>query len=70
MIDLTKKLKIAMIKKGISQTELATLTAQSQANLSGKMVANNFKLSEYEKLVNAMDCTLEINIVFPDGDKV
>jgi transcriptional regulator with XRE-family HTH domain len=70
MIDLSKKLKIAMAKKGITQSQLAELTAQSRANLSGKMIANNFKLSEYERLVNAMDCELEINIVFPNGDKV
>lgn len=70
MIDLTKKLKLAMIKNGISQKELASRTSQTQANLSGKMVANNFRLAEYERLVNAMDCSLEINIILPDGDKV
>ena len=70
MINLTEKLKIAMIKRGVSQLELANLTAQRQPNLSAKMCANNFKLSEYEKLVNAMDCTLEVNIIMPDGEKI
>lgn len=70
MLDLTEKLKIAMIKQKISQSQLAELTNQKQPNLSQKLVTNNFKLSEYEKLVNALGCKLEINIVMPTGEKV
>ncbi len=67
---LTEKLKIAMIKQNISQTKLAELTAQTQKNLSNKMARDNFKLSEYQKLVEAMGCQLEINIVLPNGEKI
>lgn len=70
MINLTEKLKIAMIKQNVTQTKLAELTDQTQTNLANKFRANNFKLSEYEKLVNALGCTLEINIVLPTGEKV
>lgn len=70
MINLTEKLKIAMIKQNVTQTRLAELTDQTQTNLANKFRANNFKLSEYEKLVNALGCTLEINIVLPTGEKV
>lgn len=70
MINLTEKLKIAMIKQNISQIELANRTSQKQQNLSQKMIANNFKLSEYQKLVEALGCTLEINIVLPNGEKI
>ena len=70
MINLTEKLKIAMIKQNVNQTTLAELTNQKQPNLSQKLVANNFKLSEYARLVEALGCTLEINIVLPNGEKI
>ncbi len=70
MIDLTKKIKKAMLELDISQLELAKRLNQSQSNLSQKFVANNFKLSEYEKLVEALGCQLEINIILPTGEKI
>ncbi len=70
MINLTEKLKIAMIKQNVTQTKLAELSDQTQKNLSNKMARDNFKLSEYEKLVAALGCQLEINIVLPTGEKI
>jgi transcriptional regulator with XRE-family HTH domain len=70
MINLTEKLKIAMLKLNLTQLQLAERTEQSQQNLSKKIAANNFKLSEYQRLVEALGCTLEINIVLPNGDKL
>ena len=69
-MNLTEKLKIAMLKQGITQTKLASLTGQTQNNLANKMKANNYKLSEYEKLVTACGCKLEINIIMPNREKV
>lgn len=70
MINLTEKLKIAMIKQSITQTKLAELTDQTQNNLANKLKANNFKLSEYQRLVEGLGCTLEINIILPSGEKI
>lgn len=70
MLNLTEKLKIAMIKRHATQHELAVRTGQSQPNLSAKMANDNFKLSEYEKLVTALGCTLEVIIVLPDGERL
>ena len=70
MLNLSEKLKIAMIKQNVSQLELAKRTNQQQPNLSAKIVANNFKLSEYQKLVEALGCNLEVNIVLPSGEKL
>ena len=69
-INLTEKLKIAMIKQGVTQIELAKRVDQTQSNLSQKFVANNFKLSEYEKLVTALGCELEITIITPNGERI
>lgn len=65
--SLSKKLRIAMIEQNVTQVELARRTNQTQANLSQKFATDNFKLSEYEKLVHALGCTLEIKIVLPSG---
>lgn len=68
-IDLTKKLKRAMLELDFTQTKLAERSDQTQKNLSNKMARNDFKLSEYQRLVEALGCTLEINIVLPTGEK-
>ena len=70
MLNLTEKLKIAMIKQNVTQSQLAELSGQTKSNLSNKIVRNDFKLSEYEKLVTALGCTLEVSIVLPNGEKL
>ena len=69
-MELTKKLKIAMIEQNINQLELAKLVGQNQGNLSAKMSADNFRISEYEKLIKALGCELEVNIILPNGKRV
>lgn len=69
-MNLTEKLKIAMIKQNVTQSRLAELTGQTQHNLSNKMIRDNFKLSEFQKLVDALDCQLEIHIILPSGEKI
>ena len=59
-----------MIATNINQIKLAELTKQSQQNLSQKMVSNNYKIQEYERLVNALGCQLKINIILPNGEIV
>ena len=68
--NLTEKLKIAMIKQGVNQIELAKRVGQTQSNLSQKFVANNFKLSEYERLITALGCELEISVIMPNGERI
>lgn len=63
----SKKLRKLMIDLEVNQSELAKRTNQSQQNLSNKMILDNFTIKEYEKLINALGCKLEVNIVLPDG---
>lgn len=70
MLNLSEKLRIAMIKCNVNQLELATRSNQSRSNLANKILRNDFKVSEYEKLVDALGCKLEVNIVFPNGEKL
>ena len=66
----TQKLKMAMVATNINQVKLAELTKQSQENLSQKMAKNNFKMQEFEKLITAMGCELNIQIILPNGETV
>lgn len=70
MLNLSEKLRIAMIKCNVNQLELATRSNQSRSNLANKILRNDFKLSEYERLVEALGCNLEVNIVLPSGEKL
>lgn len=70
MSSLAQKLKIAMIKTNVTQLELAKRTNQTQSNLSQKIVADNFKFSEFEKLVTALGCELEVTIKLPNGERL
>lgn len=70
MLNLSEKLRIAMIKLNVNQTQLAERSGQSQKNLSNKMQRNDFKLSEYERLVTALGCELEVTIQLPNGDRL
>jgi len=69
-MELSRKLKIAMMDTKTTQIELAKRTNQSQANLSKKINADNFSFKEYERLVKALGCNLEINIILPNGNKI
>ena len=64
------KLKMAMIATNTNQVKLAKMTLQSQQNLSEKMTKDNFRLREYENLVNAMGCELKVQIILPNGETV
>ena len=66
-MSFSKKLRKLMIDLEVNQSELAKRTNQSQQNLSNKMILDNFTIKEYEKLINALGCKLEVNIVLPDG---
>lgn len=65
-----QKLKTAMMLTNTTQEELAEKLGTTQSNLSQKITANNFKIKDYEQLISALGCSLEINIVFPDGSKI
>lgn len=70
MLNLSEKMRIAMLKLNVSQTQLAERSNQTQANLGNKLARNDFKLSEYEKLVTALGCELEVSIKLPNGDRL
>ena len=69
-MNIPEKIKILAIKNNISVQQLAEKSGQSSANLYNKLARNSFKVSELEKLADAVGCTLEVNFVLPNGEKV
>lgn len=69
-MDITKKIKFAMIELKVTQLQLAERLGQSQANMSRIMTANNYRVNDLEKIVRALGCELEVNIILPNGQKL
>ena len=69
-MDITKKVKFAMIELKVTQLQLAERLGQSQANMSRIMTANNYRVNDLEKIVRALGCELEVNIILPNGQKL
>ena len=67
-MNLSKMLIKTMKTLNFTQTDLAKQVNQSRANLSKKIIANNFRFNEFEKLMNAMGCSVEIKITMPTGE--
>ena len=69
-MDISEKIRILAIKNHITVQQIAEKSGQSSANLYNKMSRNTFKVSELERLAQAVDCDLEINFVLPNGEKI
>lgn len=69
-MDIAEKIRILAIKQKISVAEIAERSNQSNSNLYNKMNRNDFKVSELQRIADAVGVGLEINFVFPNGDKL
>ncbi len=62
--QLKAELKAEMSRKGLKQKELANKMQVSAANLSNILVnKSSLTFSDVQRICNALDCTLYINIV-------
>ena len=62
----TEQIKIMLIKKGMSVTELAAKLGSTSQNLSGKFKRDNFSEKDLRAIADALDCNLEINFIEKD----
>lgn len=53
---MTEKIKIALIKKGMSVKDLAEKLGCTSQNLSGKFKRDNFSEKELQEIAAAMNC--------------
>ena len=70
MVDVAEKIKILAVKQKLSVAEIAERSKQSNSNLYNKMNRNDFKLSELQRVADAVGVELEVNFVLPSGEKI
>ena len=63
---MTEKIKIALLKKHMSITELAENIGTSQSNLSNKLKRDNFSNNELQSIADALGCDLKILLIDKD----
>lgn len=62
-MDISEKIKLLCVKRKTNITELSVKLGNSKQNLFNKLYRNDLKISDFEKIVNALDCELKIEIV-------
>lgn len=63
-MDTREYIRLCCVKCGnISEAELARRTGQTPQNMNNKYKRNTFKISELEKVAEALNCTLEIRFI-------
>lgn len=63
-MDVLEYIRLCCVKRGnMSSAELARRTGQTPQNMNNKYKRNSFKVSELEKVADALDCDLQITFV-------
>ncbi|WP_347223608.1 helix-turn-helix transcriptional regulator [Bacteroides congonensis] len=63
-VDVREYIKLCCVKRGnISEAELARRTGQTPQNMNNKYKRNTFKISELEKVADALEADLKISFV-------
>lgn len=68
-MDMTKKIKILLVKHDMTALQLSEVTGISQSNLSKKMNKNKFSIEDLEKIAKAFNATYEGYFALENGDK-
>lgn len=67
---MAEQIKILLIKKGMTITDLAKLINTSTQNLSNKLKRDDFKMSELKEIAEALNVVFENHFIMEDGTKV
>jgi hypothetical protein len=69
-MDVREYIKLCCVKRGnMSEAELARRTGQTPQNMNNKYKRNTFKVSELEKVAEALDADLRISFVDKETGK-
>ena len=64
MQDMREYIRLCCVKRGnITEAELARRTGQTPQNMNNKYKRNTFKLSELEKVADALDAELLVKFI-------
>lgn len=67
---MAKKIKMLMVEKDITISQLAEKMGTSQPNLSNKLKRDNFSENELNLIADILDVKYEANFVLNDGRKI
>lgn len=68
---MSEKIKIVLLKRKKSVTDLAKALNTSSQNLSNKLRNDNFRESELQEIAEALDCDLDVSFTLRDtGERV
>jgi transcriptional regulator with XRE-family HTH domain len=68
---MAEKVRILLVKRKITVTDLAKRLGMSQSNLSNKLSRDNFNEKELQEIAEALNCDLDTNFTLRDtGEQV
>lgn len=68
---MAEKVRILLVKRKITVTDLAKRLGMSQSNLSNKLSRDNFNEKELQEIAEALNCYLDIGFTLRDtGEQV
>lgn len=68
---MAEKVRILLVKRKITVTDLAKRLGMSQSNLSNKLSRDNFNEKELQEIAEALNCDLDIEFTLRDtGEQV
>lgn len=67
---MAEQIKILLIKKGMTITDLAKKMGTSTQNLSNKLKRNDFKMSELREIAEALEVKFEAHFIMEDNMKI
>lgn len=68
--DVREYINLCRVKRGnMSEAELARKTGQTPQNMNNKHKRNTFKISELEKIAEALDAELQISFIDKETGK-
>ena len=67
---MTEKIKILLLKKKMTVTDLANLLDVTPQNLSNKFKRDNFNEKELIEIAKALDVEFEANFIMKNGEKI
>lgn len=70
-MSMSEKIRIALVKRKFSITELATALGTSQSNLSNKLKRDNFSEKELSQIADILNCEFKGVFVMNDtGEEI
>ena len=68
---IAEKVRILLVKRKITVTDLAKRLGMSQSNLSNKLSRDNFNEKELQEIAETLNCDLDIGFTLRDtGEQV